>query len=257
MSDSSYTRSRITGPLGKIDSKATNFNNRQSTIFGGTDEYVDCGVAADLNFDRVNPFSVSFWLKATTNALVYAVSKAESAGNARGWSVRMGANGDLRFNLISISSTNHLQVRTDPFTINDSLWHHIVVTYDGSTNASGVTIYVDDVSISLTISVDTLTSTTTNAVNMQISGRQGTDSVFIGTIDEVSVWNKELTSAEASEIWHDGTPFDLLVHSATANLVSWWTMGDGDTFPLLTDKKGSNDGTMTNMEAGDLVSDTP
>ena len=40
--------------------------------------------------------------------------------------------------------------------------------------------------------------------------------------------------------------------------LSWWRMGDGDTFPTLTDNgSGGNDGTMTNMSSGNIVEDVP
>jgi len=72
------------------------------------------------------------------------------------------------------------------------------------------------------------------------------------------VWNKELSLAEVTEIYNGGAPTNLLAHSAAANLVGWLRMGDGDTFPTLTDNStGGNDGTMTNMEAGDIVNDAP
>ena len=38
----------------------------------------------------------------------------------------------------------------------------------------------------------------------------------------------------------------------------WSRMGDGDTYPTLTDHgSGGNDATMVNMDASDIVTDTP
>jgi hypothetical protein len=34
-------------------------------------------------------------------------------------------------------------------------------------------------------------------------------------------------------------------------------MGDGDTYPTIEDRVGSNDGTMTNMVSGDIVTVVP
>ena len=34
-------------------------------------------------------------------------------------------------------------------------------------------------------------------------------------------------------------------------------MGDGSSFPIIIDQIGSNDGTMTNMSANDIVINTP
>jgi len=39
-----------------------------------------------------------------------------------------------------------------------------------------------------------------------------------------------LNAAQISEIYNSGTPKNLLNHSASANLVSYFRMGDGDTW---------------------------
>ena len=48
------------------------------------------------------------------------------------------------------------------------------------------------------------------------------------------------------------------VNLTDLNPIAWYRMGDGDTYPTITDNgSGGNDGTMTNMDAGDIVSDVP
>ena len=74
---------------------------------------------------------------------------------------------------------------------------------------------------------------------------------------EPSMWNKELSASEVTEIYNAGKPADISKHSASADLISWWRMGDGDTFPTITDQVASNDGTMTNAEASDIEEDVP
>lgn len=254
--DNTYRRQRIAGKLGKIDEKATNYRNRKSVLFDGVDAWVDLGNPTNLSFERTNAFSLSFWFKTISNALSYPLSKQQNTGNGRGWGMRI-TNGNLYFNFVSVVTTSHLQVRTTSDTINSGSWQHGIITYDGSSDASGVTIYIDNSSSALTTIVNTLNATTVNSVNAQISGREGANFVYSGNGDEVSIWDKELTSGEVNEIYNGGQPNNLLQHSANANLVSWWRMGDGDTFPILFDSKSTNDGTMTNMLAGDIVTDVP
>ena len=64
-------------------------------------------------------------------------------------------------------------------------------------------------------------------------------------------------AAEASEICNFCQPFDLASHSAVANLVGYWRMGDGDTFSTISDNASSYDGTMTNMTAGNITGKVP
>jgi hypothetical protein len=86
-------------------------------------------------------------------------------------------------------------------------------------------------------------------------------SYFDGNIDDVSIWDKELTEQEILEIYNGGIPNDLSIHSAAANIISWWKMGDGATYDgtnwTIPDEIGSNTGTSVNMELGDRVADVP
>ena len=45
--------------------------------------------------------------------------------------------------------------------------------------------------------------------------------------------------------------------SGYPDLIGWYRMGDGDTYPTIQDNKGSNDATMTNMASDDIQTDVP
>ena len=78
-----------------------------------------------------------------------------------------------------------------------------------------------------------------------------------GNICHVGIWDAELTSAHATEIYNKAKPGDLLQHSAVANLVGYYKI-DGDTHATATDSStNSNDGTYTNTEAADIEYDAP
>ena len=49
-----------------------------------------------------------------------------------------------------------------------------------------------------------------------------------GIIDEVSVWNVELTSTQAQELFNDGVALDATTHSKSGNLLGYWR-NDGVT----------------------------
>ena len=66
---------------------------------------------------------------------------------------------------------------------------------------------------------------------------------------------------QISVLYNSGEPTNLAADSgsytSSGDLTHWWRMGDGDTYPTITDNEGSEDGTMTNMTSGDLVEDVP
>ena len=88
-------------------------------------------------------------------------------------------------------------------------------------------------------------------------GRNGNTNNFLRNnshVDELALWNSD-QSANVIDIYNSGAPFDLT--TLTTSPDHWWRMGDGDTFPTLSDNIASADFTMTNMTAADIVSDTP
>ena len=80
---------------------------------------------------------------------------------------------------------------------------------------------------------------------------------YAGNLDEASLWDAELTATDITNIYNSGTANDLSTHAKSGNLIGWWRNGDGDTFPTITDQQGNSNGAMTNMEVGDIVTDTP
>lgn len=77
---------------------------------------------------------------------------------------------------------------------------------------------------------------------------------FNGYIDEFSVWNVALSDAEVLELWNNGEPSDLRLHSKSGQLKHWWR-GDGDTLPTIRDWAGTAHGTALNNPT--LSSDVP
>ncbi len=170
--------------------------------FANGSEYVSMGDV--LDFERTDAFSIEFWMKRTGNsATEFIVSKQIQGGNAEGYGVFINTLGVLEFLLVS-TTTNLVRV-TATTAVDDNTWHHVVVTYDGSSAASGITIYLDNSSESLTTVNDTLTTSTLSTAPFQFSGRSGANLTYGGTLDAVKVWDKELTSGEVSTQYNSGT----------------------------------------------------
>ena len=129
-------------------------------------------------------------------------------------------------------TVNGVQAKPTSGSWSDGNWHHVVVTTAGTAGTlttADMTIWVDGSSQTLTFhSGNSLSAAITGAYDVrigQVFGGYG--SGWNGSLDEISVWNKALSGPEIAEIYNSGSPPDLDDHSATANLVSWWRMGDG------------------------------
>jgi len=126
----------------------------------------------------------------------------------------------------------------------DGKWHHWVVYLDHSTITDSK-LYIDGVLQS---------QNTTAATGSHIAWAEGLNIgaekadplyPFIGCITEFSWWNKELSLAEAQELYNDGEALDATLHSSAANLSGYWRNQGATTWTDLS--TNSNNGTATSV----------
>jgi hypothetical protein len=230
------------GIIAQSESGTPPFSNTKSILLDGVDDYVDMGNT--LDFTNTDAFSISCWFKRTRSGVSeFLVAKQESSGNFRGYALLIPSNDNKVTIVIRNNAASSGRLIVDGATaITDTSWHHIVMTYDGSSNVSGVNLYLDGNNDTGATS-GTLSATISNSTSLQI-GARNTANEFSGNIDEVSVFNSELSQSDVTSIYNSGAPNDI----SSLSPLSWWRCGDGDTSPRLTDNgSASNDGTMTNF----------
>lgn len=181
--------------------------------------------------------------------------------------IRLAYNGyQDRVELLYGNLFNNLEIRSQNGSIPFNQWVHILVTYNGGTTgaASGS---VNDYYSRFKIFINGVEATYNNSnSNFGYSGAVQASNLRIGRyaqgdymrnncrVDEVAVFDSD-QSLNAALIYNLGVPFDMT--TLLQQPVSWWRMGDGDTYPLLVDNIGSADFTMVNMTAADIVNDVP
>jgi hypothetical protein len=203
------------------------------------------------NFERTDSFSFSFWIKSTSNlTLQHILYKQVCASPYKGWTIQLDANNKIVFQLQNAASTNSLTVTTQS-TVTYNIWTHVVVTYNGSSAPSGVKIYLNGVSDTLDTNVNNLSSSAKSTIgtSFTIGGRCYNNYAFIGYIDEVGVWNRELNSAEAVALYsNDNGKFYGTQALSWKDLRNYWNFNEisGTT---VYDRKGSDNGTLSNAAA--------
>lgn len=233
--------------------KDNRFPNAKSLAFDGVDDYVEVPDDASLRFDT-GDFTISAWVKrGEDDAAHYLVSKYQSFLN--GWALIISGNNLVQ--LMLRGSWFSYAAVTSSSEITGNSWHHIVATADRDGNGQ---IYIDGSADGSAVDISGITMDTTSVV------RFGTEYIgftfFNGNMDEVAIWDVALDSDAVSAIYNSGTPIALDSDSGdydnSGDLQGWWRMGEGDTYPTITDNStNSNDGTMTNMASDDIVGDTP
>ncbi len=157
-------------------------------------------------FERHQPFSVSIFIKAaetTERGVIWRRSRGwDDAGSVGYELTKIGDK--LSAKMCHFWPGNAIAVETDSFLETDR-WYHVAVTYDGSSKAAGLKIYVDGKPAKTRIDKDNLTR--------QVSQwRGGYDDFAIGSryrdrgfkggqIDEFLMFDRELASIEVDYLF--------------------------------------------------------
>lgn len=215
------------------------FTNEKSLLFDGVDEYVDCGAVSEL--DTPTEISLSFWVKIND-------TRSDTFCGARVLSTS-------RYLWVYRTSSNVLKVRCWGADVSTGVtlttgWHHIVVTAKAGNTAY---CYIDDSQYSLG------TRTPNNVTNAFYIGKVLNGTPTTSNIDEVAIFDYEMSAVQITALYNAGEPTNLNNTSGVTPPVHWWRLGDNDIYPTITDVGtiGGNNGTMINMEIGDIVTDTP
>ena len=233
LSNELLVQNRVAMPAGSGQSAAFAYDYDNPNVVTMANE-------ASFDFERTDPFSVECWIYCTDlGNNIYGdqiFSKAQSG--YRGISALVSPAGSISVNLTSVSGPNQISFNTGSATIIENTWYHVVITYDGSSTASGLTAYVNDSPKARYNVVDSLTGTILTGDPFRV-GNYGPFYKyrnFDGFIDEMVVYDKELSAGEVTATYNSGSG---TYHTQAANTVAIWHF-DGDALDA-TDH--DNDGT--------------
>ena len=175
------------------------------------------GLPAIGDFERTEPLTFELWAYPTaakTNEDI--LSKFTYARGYR--FVSHGSRGkvnSLEFGLYSAVNNWMIALIPGPLNLAINTWQHYVVTYNGSSLASGVKIYVNGVSKALTVASNTLTDTIRNTEKLKIG--TGYYPWYAGRVDEVTIYNRVLPASEVTQRYNAGTGTETLFGAAYLN----------------------------------------
>lgn len=181
----------------------------------------DDGVALEVgNFRRSEPFSVALWMNTPDEkerAVVFHRSRAWTDAASRGYQLLI-EDGRLSASLIHFWPGNAIRIRTRE-KIPVDRWIHVVMSYDGSSRADGLALYIDGCRAPCEIVRDHLYKNITGGGGDHITiGERFRDRGFTnGKVDEFRVFQRRLTAVEAAQL-HDGHSLTDLVHASADQL---------------------------------------
>lgn len=151
------------------------------------------------NFTRDRAFSFSMWLQTPTHfprAVVFHRSRAWTDSASHGFELLL-EDGKPSVALIHFWPGNALRLLArNPLPLNQ--WTHVAVTYDGSSQARGLKLFIDGSPIETDVVRDSLTREIHQGEAQELTLAQRFRDVGFkgGAIDELKVFNKNLTALE-------------------------------------------------------------
>jgi len=203
----------------------TNFgqNNFSQGVFGnglnfnGVDNWLN---ASNKEIYNLGNFTISVWIKTNFSSDDQTiVSKYTSSPTLEGFNILLD-NGKLRIGMIS-NGTSNPSTWCDQ-SLADNQWHHVAITFNNSFYQS----WADGV-----VCKTASWNTTAGIANRElaIGSLRGTWSMFNGSIDELMIFNRTLSSSEVLSLYNSTrNPFYYISANSTQNnytFISYVTNG--------------------------------
>jgi hypothetical protein len=155
----------------------------------------DLGVK--IGFERSDKFSYGAWVNPASNEAMTVLSRMDEGNGFRGFDLYI-SNGQVFVHLIHNWEKNAIRVNTkQPIPVNQ--WTHLFMTYDGSSKAKGITLYVNGKPAELEITHDALTDSIQTTVPLRI-GRRSTAAPFKGMIEAIRIYRRQVSADEVRQI---------------------------------------------------------
>jgi hypothetical protein len=230
---------------GDVGVSITTVKGFPCNVFDGVDDYVEIPHnAAQLGANLSKGFTISAWINARSigENKGQVFNKATNANGGDGFNIYMETTNRIKFN---IKGTEHASGNN---VVLYQQWYHILYTLS---SANLCNLYINGV-LTGTANQDLSAGggiagiTTTNA--MRIGNRAGgTDFTFDGSIREVKMWNRVLSTTEIAQDYAGTTP-------ATENLIHNFKLGGDYADYGSVGVTATNSGSLSQVVEGDTTS---
>jgi len=189
-------------------------------LFDGVNDMVGFGACGDSMLrEQGQTYTIS--------ALIMPLTLGESS---LGTIVRRGA---LQFRLnnsdeitMRIAGSTTLMSTCVAGCIVTNTWSHVLVTGDGTTNFTGIHIYVNGAEISYGSTANGVTLTDNSADPIIIGNNDAGTVSFNGQISEVAVWTSVLTAAQIAALYNGRGVHGTPLQTSFSTLQAYWPLDD-------------------------------
>lgn len=147
------------------------------------------------NFDFLNRFSYSFWVKFPTDSQGILLARMKDDDALSGLSFVLSPEKKLQLNFVSRWLDDALRIETVDPLVPDQ-WQHLVVTYDATRSASGVQCFVNGKQTAMRTLLDELLQTFKTNEPLRLGLAHASIPAFKGELDELRAYGKVLSPEE-------------------------------------------------------------
>jgi hypothetical protein len=153
-------------------------------------------------FHNSEPFTIGIWVtipSEMSEGVLFHKSEAERLYNYRGYHVYLRKDGTLEMNMAHTAPSNAI-AKVSKLKVPRNKWIHLTMTYDGSSRAGGMKLYLNGQEVAMITEVDQLTLGTLfkrdTQPGLQIGAWYRGNGFKNGLIDDITVHNRTLTAYE-------------------------------------------------------------
>lgn len=179
-------------------------NSNGDAVFDGTGDFFTAANESNFDFERSDDFTVTAWIRLHASASgnsATIISKESSSGNSPGIQLRANPDNTLLQCFLIQADGNVISAATAGGSILNDTWYFVAVTYDGSSTGAGISLYINNGSA--VTGSGTLSQSILNNDALKI-GDGPASLEFFGQIDDVRVYDSDLTSGEIGTIYSGG-----------------------------------------------------
>lgn len=164
-----------------------------SYSFDGIDDYISVPYASQLHPQH---FTISAWIKSNNgdSSATVVSTDPDSLGCDHGYRLHVNEMKATAWIDQSSNCQDSVRITADDILAKD-LWHHVVSVYDGT-----LMLYINGILQSETATFNRSVTTAPLQIGASLS-RDGIIRVFNGSIDDIRVYDRPFSSAEAEELY--------------------------------------------------------
>ncbi len=232
---------------------------QNSITLNGSTGYVNFGTTSAVT--AMGNYSISLWIYPTSFASNQGIINRTDNDSQQGYILHLLSTGTLNF-LTVFGTTDAERQTSTTLTLNQ--WNHVVVTSDATVTAANAHIYINGVEAAYSTTVNgSGAHSSPTGQNMvlgfpQVTVNVTTSNYFAGKIDELGMWNRILTAAEALQLFRRGiNRIKFQVRNCVQANCSDnppWKGPDGSSTSFFTE---INNNTFQNLSTGSVVITAP